>query len=115
MYLLSVTYFGIFFLASSFWYDPEWFKNNMWARRLNILLCFSSVFYPWKQVSALMPWMGRLLLLNPLTYITEGMRAALLTEADYLPLIICIPVTLFFICIDCWRLSRGIQRQLDPV
>lgn len=114
-YILAVAFFGIFFLASSFWYSPEWFKNNMWARRLNILLCFSSLFYPWKQVAVLMPWMGHLLLFNPLTYITEGMRAALLTDTDYLSLYICVPMTLAFILIDCWRLQRGIYKRLDPV
>ena len=114
-YVMSVFFFGIFFMASSFWYTPEWFKDNMWPRRLNMLLCFSSVFYPWYQVDALMPWLAKLLLLNPLTYVTEGMRAALLGDAQYVSLSICVPVLIGFILFDCWRLKRGVYNSLDPV
>lgn len=115
VYSLTLFYFGSYFFAASFWYDKEWFQDNMWPRRLSPLLFFSSAFYAWHDVYALSPILGKLLLLNPLTYVVEAMRAALLGQEDYLPLMLCITVTLVCIILDWWRITQGIHRQLDPV
>lgn len=115
IYLLTLIYFGTFFFASSFWYEKSWFQDNMWPRRLSILLFFSSAFYAWVDVAALSPLLGKILLLNPLTYVVEAMRGALLGQENYLPLFICIPIIVACILFDFWRTSVGIKKRLDPV
>ena len=42
------------------------------------------VYYPWAQLSAI-PWLKWAVLVNPLVYMTEGLRAAL-TGSDHMPL-----------------------------
>lgn len=115
VYCITLVYFGTYFFASSFWYEKEWFQDNMWPRRLSPLLFFSAAFYAWYDAYALSPLLGKLLLLNPLTYIVEGMRASLLGQEGFLPLMLC--VTVIFICIgiDCWRIAQAIDKRLDPV
>lgn len=114
-YVLTLIYFGSFFFASSFWYEKSWFQDNMWPRRLSILLFFSSAFYAWQDVYKLSPLLGNILLLNPLTYVVEAMRAALLGQQDYLSIRICIPIITAFIFFDFWRITQGIKKRLDPV
>lgn len=115
VYVLTLFFFGTFFFASSFWYEKIWFQDNMWPRRLSILLFFSSAFYTWSDVNELSPFLGMLLLLNPLTYIAEGLRASLLGGAQYLSIWVCVPVIIGFIVVDCWRIDKAVTKRLDPV
>ena len=52
------------------------------------LLFTGSVQYPWLSLGDL-PWFQVLSALNPLTYVSEGIRAALVPEVPHLPLPLC--------------------------
>lgn len=115
VYFLVLLFWALFFLGSSFICSYQWFKNNMWARRITPLFIFSPAFFTYKKISLIMPTLAKLILLNPLTYLVEGLRAALLGGADYLPLSVCIMGTIAAIVAMSLRLYYGFHKQLDPV
>lgn len=48
------------------------------------LTFLGAVYYPWAALSAL-PWLQLVVLLNPLVYVSEGLRAALTPSIDTMP------------------------------
>jgi len=114
-YLLTLILFGLLFLSTCFVYEFTWFRDNLWPRRLGPLLNFSTALFTWSAVKKFSPFISKLLLLNPITYVTEGLRASLLGGHEHLPLILCIPALIFWILFFCWQLKRGLYKMLDPV
>ena len=113
--LCALLFWGLFFLGSTFVHDYQWFKNNMWARRIMPLFCFGPAFFTFKTIAAIAPTMSMLLFLNPVTYIIEGLRVSLLGGTDYLPLTVCLVGSFVGIVLMAIRLHYGIYKQLDPV
>jgi ABC-2 type transport system permease protein len=72
-------------------------------------------YYPWASLSAIkigaFPWLQALVSLNPLIYITEGMRASL-TTAPHLPFYVIYPVVIMFIIFLLWFGCRGFIRRV---
>ncbi len=90
IHLLSILFFSVFFHMCSFQFSFTWFIENIWTRVLGPLLLLSSTFYIWHRVYAVSKTIGYLFLLNPITYIAEGLRASLLGGSQYLPPLLCI-------------------------
>ncbi|MGI9003646.1 MAG: ABC transporter permease [Pseudonocardia sp.] len=65
--------------------------NVMFAVIFTPLLFTGSVQYPWLTLSDLR-WFQVLSALNPLTYVSEGIRAALVPQVPHLPLWLCLVV-----------------------
>lgn len=114
-YLLSLSLLGVFFLSTCFSYPFTWFRDNLWPRRLSPLLNFSTILFTWSTVKAFSPFISQLLLLNPITYIVEGLRSSLLGNQGNLSLHFCIPALIFWLLFFCWRLKNGLYKMLDPV
>lgn len=115
IYFLFLLFWALFFLGSSFTLSYQWFKNNMWARRIMPLFIVSPAFFTFKKVSIIMPTLGYIMLLNPLTYLVEGLRTALLGGTDYLPLTTCLIGIFVSLIYMALRLHYGLHNQLDPV
>jgi ABC-2 type transport system permease protein len=115
VYFLVLLFWALFFLGSSFTCSYQWFKSNMWARRIMPLFVLSSAFFTFKTITTFMPTMSTIMLCNPLTYVVEGLRAALLGGSDYLPLPTCLVGIFIAIILMSLRLHYGIHKQLDPV
>jgi hypothetical protein len=115
MYLLVVFFVGIFFMTMAFMYEYEWFKDNVWSRRLSWFFNFSAIYLLWHVVKNISPFFGIILLCNPFTHAAEGLRSALLGGPLYLPLSITVP-TLCIASLICVRLLKSaIIKRLDPV
>ncbi len=114
-YILMLLFFGTFFLALSFHYDFDWFRENLWPRRLTPLFTLSANFFVWKSIYAFSPWISYLFLLNPVTYLAEGLRATLIGGDAFISPSICIPMTCIFITLAVLLLCVGIHKRLDPV
>lgn len=114
-YFISLLFWGLFFLGSSFIYSYEWFKSNMWARRIMPLFILSTAYFTFAAIASVSPFISKLLMLNPVTYIIEGLRASLLGSQDYLPLSTCLIGSFIALAIMSIRLHYGIYKQLDPV
>ena len=115
MYFSMLLFFSSFFVAISFWYNFFWFMENLWPRRLTLLFFLSTIFTPWHSIYHFSPTTAWVTLLNPLSYITEGLRATLLGSDLYLRPSICFPAIALFIVFNIWVLNLGIKKRLDPV
>jgi ABC-2 type transport system permease protein len=65
--------------------------NIMFAVILTPLLFTGSAQFPWEQLDSLR-WFQVVCALNPLTYVSEGMRAVLAPEVPHMPLWVCLTV-----------------------
>ena len=64
--------------------------SNFWMRWNSPLMTFGGFFIPWFVMYEFSPWLGRLVLLNPLLYVTEGLRGAILGGGHFIPLGYCL-------------------------
>ena len=92
-----------------------WFRFNIWARVLTPLNFFGCIWYTWHSLNTISKPLGKLVLLNPYTYMTEGLRTALLQNDASLPLSICIPALLCFIAVGFALSLTLIYKHLDAV
>jgi ABC-type polysaccharide/polyol phosphate export permease len=115
LYLLSLVFMAIMLITTAFWYSYEWYMANVWARRIALLLTCSCLFISWLQVYALSNIIGYLFLLNPITYIVEGLRATLLNSTLYLSPFYCASALLMYSILMSYALQSAIKRALDPV
>ncbi len=114
-YIFALLFISTFFLSLCFSHDYHWFKENTWPRRLSPMICLTAAFTPWKKLHAIFPIIGKLFLLNPITFICEALRASLFGGNNYLPLSVCLVIISCWIVIFFWKLTRGISKQLDPI
>lgn len=82
----------------------------MFAILLTPLLYLGCTLYPWSGLAPVR-WVQVLSLLNPLTYVSEGFRAAL-TPADHLSLGVVYPVLAGFTAVLLWQGVRHFQRRV---
>lgn len=69
-----------------------------------------AIYYPWTALTPV-PWLKVAVLVNPLVYISEGMRAAL-TEADHMPLWAIYGALAVATVALTWIGVRGFQRRV---
>ncbi|HEV7907849.1 MAG TPA: ABC transporter permease [Pseudonocardiaceae bacterium] len=87
--------------------------NIMFAVILTPLLFTGSAQFPWTQLEHLR-WFQVLCALNPLTYVSEGMRAVLVPEVPHIPLAIDLVILLLAIAAFGALGMRGfLRRALD--
>ncbi len=115
IYVMTLGLYGLLFLGFSLYYQFEWYRKNLWVRRVNVLFVFSPLFFVWQKVHAFSPLYSYIMLLSPLTYPTEGIRAAMIGGPGYIPASICIPITACFIALAILFVTKGVYKRLDPV
>lgn len=92
--------------------------TSVTANRINIV--FSLVFtpllftgssqYPWPSLDQ-MRWFQVVTALNPLTYVSEGLRAAMVPEVPHMPPAVCIAVLIVAIAGISWGGMVGFRRR----
>jgi ABC-2 type transport system permease protein len=82
----------------------------MFAILLTPLLYLGCTLYPWSGLAPVR-WVQVLSLANPLTYVSEGFRAAL-TPTDHLSLLAVYPVVTGFTAVLLWQGIRHFQRRV---
>ncbi|BDC35011.1 hypothetical protein Noda2021_09690 [Candidatus Dependentiae bacterium Noda2021] len=70
--------------------------RQLWMRVNVPMIILGGFWVPWHVMNAYSPLLGKAVLVNPLIYITEGLRQAIIGGDQFLPLTICIPVLLGF-------------------
>jgi ABC-2 type transport system permease protein len=87
--------------------------NVMFALVLTPLLFTGCSQYPWPSLSTL-PWFKWLTTLNPLTYISEGLRAALIPGVEHMPVWVCLLMSLvFLVVLSAIGIWGFIRRAID--
>lgn len=115
VFLLSTIVIGALFIGLSFYYDFPWFMANLWPRRLTFLFSFGPIFFTWRSIKSFAPNLAYFMLLNPLTYVAEGMRSALLNATGYIPVYCCIGALIIFALLLIAFMTFGIKKRMDPV
>lgn len=113
--LCTLVFSGLFFMLLPLHYTQAYFWHNIWPRRLSWLLNFGALFYTWKAAYGLNKYLALAMLLNPFTYIAEGLRSALLGGPDYIPLYVCLLVLSVYSVCCIIALNISIKKRLDPV
>lgn len=114
-YLLTLLFMAVFVLMLALSFSYQWYMDNIWPRILSPLLCIGAVFFTWHGINSFSPRIAQLTLLNPFTYIAEGIRMGLLGGPEYLPFSYCVPAVMVALAITILLLARGIKNRLDPV
>ena len=113
IYILIGTFVGALFMLFSFTYDYKWFWQSIWARRIDPLYLLSSMFFIWKVLHTHAPTFSKILLLNPLTYVSEGVRATLIGSDQYIPALYCALALFTASIITIYQLKIQMKKTLD--
>lgn len=74
------------------------------------LTMLGCIYYPWKALAAV-PWLQKLVLLNPLVYMCEGFRAAL-TQGEHMSLWAVYPALIGFSILFTWAGLSGFRKRV---
>ena len=87
----------------------------MWGFIVLPMTFLGGTYYPWANLAAVkigdFSWLQALVLLNPLIYVTEGLRAAL-TTAPHMPLYVVYPVLIAFCAGFLWIGIKGFLNRV---
>jgi ABC-type multidrug transport system permease subunit len=113
IYLLGMVFVSAFFLSVIFCASFEWFQFNIWQRVLTPMNTFGCLFFSWYHLYAFSPLLARALLINPFTYISEGLRASIFGNADYIPVYYCMPVLAAWTAVALCVLLVYVRKKVD--
>ena len=69
------------------------------------------VYYPWAALGSI-KWMQYGVLINPIVYISEGLRAALTPSLGHMPELLILGMLVFFCVLLTWLGMRGFRRRV---
>jgi len=89
--------------------------SRLWVRCFEVMLTLGGLLVPWNVIYKTSPILGYIALLNPLVYVSEGARQALLTGPAFFPLWICsavmIGVTILCTTVAC----NAFKKRMDHI
>lgn len=89
--------------------------SSLWTRVNIPLLWLGGLWAPLSVIKKKMPILGTIAHINPLTYITEGLRAAILGTRDFIPLYACAGVLILFSIIFITSTFPIFRKRTDHV
>ncbi len=111
--LLSGTFFGFFGLWLAAWIPTNRAFNSVWRRvytPMQLLGCYWFSFFTGFKVFS---YIACIALLNPLTYMCEGVRAAVMGQTEYLNFWLCLAVLIAYTIGFGWYAMHKLKRRLD--
>lgn len=114
-YILSLLCCALFFVALSMGVDFTFVSQMMWPRVLVPCITTSSLLIPFSLVKQQYPSIASMMLLNPLTYLAEGLRACLPIQYTGLSLYSGCGGTIIWSILLCFFIHRIIHTRLDLV
>lgn len=113
--VLANVFFGIFMIAVTGHVGTIAKMRNIWSRFISPLWLFGCYQFSWTAIHALSAPLSYLVLLNPVVFVMEGMRGALLGSPDCLPWGMCCLVLCLFILVGWNYAHYKMKRLLDFV
>lgn len=115
--LFLVLFFGSFCTVSYHQFFAAYLRSYQigmfWVRINHVLMTLAGAFIPIYTIKQYSPFLGYLIKLNPLLYLTEGIRQALFNSNAFLPIAHCIGMmslfTLFFTGLTCWAFKKRVD------
>lgn len=87
----------------------------VWCRVIFPLWFLGGFQFSWAATNATAPLVSYVMLFNPVTYATEGIRAALLGQGGYLPFWLCFFVMIVLCFATSWWAFKALKKRLDLV
>lgn len=115
IFMMSNLFFGFFALWLSAILKNMNSLSHLFVRIINPMYSFGGWWYSYYTIAKLSPELGYIHLINPLLYVTEGMRAAVLGQDGYLPFWMSLAMLTGFTLLFAWDGIRRLQRRLDCV
>lgn len=115
MFPTACIFFGFFSLWLTAIIKKLESLSSLFLRFINPIFMFGGYFFTWKASFALSPVIGYLILINPMIYVMEGMRAACLGQEGYLPFWYCFFALWGFIIVFGFFAMRSLKTRLDCV
>ena len=89
--------------------------EHVWLRFILPLWFFGGTQFSWQTIYNIAPYIGYLTLLDPLVYVMEGMRAAVLGQEGNLPFWLCVAVLWVLTVVFGWWAIKRLKTRLDFV
>lgn len=116
---LALIFQNVFFACFTLWassmIDNMSQMGNVWMRFIFPMWFMGGFQFSWKSVYHVLPVVAWINLLNPMIYITESVRVALLGQADYLNFWLCLMAIFLFSAIFLVMGMSRLKRKLDYV
>lgn len=115
IFVLSNLFFGFFALWISSALKKMRSISHLFVRVINPMYMFGGYLYSWKVIYSVSATAAYLHFINPLLYVMEGMRAAMLGQEGYLPFWFSFVALTAFTLLIGWDAVRRLQNRLDCV
>lgn len=115
MLIMSGIFYGVFILWITSLCKNVSKVGNVWMRFIFPIWFLGGFQFSWSVLYTLIPMLAYINLLNPMTYIMEGTRAALLGQTGYISVWFCIAALSMFIMIFSWIAIIRLKKRLDYV
>ena len=109
---LFVAAFGLWLAAIMENYEK---MGVLWNRFIFPLWMMSGYQFSWATMHGLNSWLSYLALVNPMMYVMEGSRAAIIGQSGYLNVWLCLGALVFFTFVFTVIAIRRIKQRLDLV
>jgi len=115
MIVISNIFFGVFTLLVTSSVGTMGKMRNVWSRFIFPLWILGAFQFSWNVIYGMSVPLSYIMLINPIVFVMEGMRASLLGQVGYISWWVCVGALIVFI-IGCWFLMmRKMRRLLDFV
>jgi len=115
IFVLMNIFFGFFALWIASWARDGRNFSYIYRRVVNPVWIFGGYQFTWFVLYKAFPHWGLLLLLNPLTYAFEGLRASILGQAEYINFWMCAGALVAFSLFFAWWALVWMKKRLDYV
>lgn len=115
MLLLTNFFHGAVILWGATFVQDMRMLGKVWSRILHPLWFFGGFQFTWATAAKKSPFLGYLVLLNPLMHATDGLRSAVLQDGDYLPFWVMATFLFLATVFATWHGITRFKRRLDLV
>jgi len=115
IFVLTNIFFSVLSLITASYVRSLARIDTVWMRLIYPLWFFGCFQFSWQSLYNVSPVLAYINLLNPLTYATEGTRAAILGQEGSLNFWVCIAALCAFILIGGWNAVVRLKKRLDFV
>ena len=112
----SITLFlGFFALWLASWVKNQSAFIHVWLRLYNPMIWFGGQVFSWEQLNRVFPKISYLMVINPITYCTEGLRSAIFGQFGFLNFWFCLFALLVQTLLFAIVSLRWLKKRLDCV
>jgi len=118
-FLLMFSAVALFLAFFGLWIS-SWVRNkdafiHVWLRMYTPMLWFGGFLFSWQQVHTKLPIASYLMLLNPMTYIMDGLRASMLGQTGFINFWVSFGMLTAQAALFAFIAIRRLQQRLDTV